>query len=105
MSERELYEMLKTLGLPVAYDHFVEAPGASVQPPFILYKIDSTTNFKADDRTFSKSHQYIIDLVTDKKDVDLEETLEDLLDQNYLPYDKEEDYIESEKIFQIRYFI
>lgn len=105
MSEQELFNLLKTMGIPVAYDHFVEAPGASVSPPFILYTIDSTESFKADDKTYFKNRQYIIDLVTDKKDPAKEEALEAILEANFLPWDKEEDYIDGERIFQIRYFI
>lgn len=105
MTEQQIYDMLKTLGIPVAYDHFVEAPNTTVNPPFILYRTDSTDGFKADDRTYYKNHRYVIDLVTDKKEPTREAALEAELDANHLPYDKEEDYIEGERIFQIRYFI
>lgn len=102
MDESQLYKLLKGLELPVAYDHFI---GDEQTPPFILYRnIDSQT-FKADDMTYLRANAYIIDLVTEIKDVELEKQLEDLFDDNHLPYDKEEDYIESERIYQIRYFI
>lgn len=103
MNEKELYTILSSLGKPVAYDHFKDTGGVSI--PFILYRSTATTNLKADDKTYYKFYEYIIDLVTEIKDVDLEEELEDLLDENHLPYDKTEDYIEKENIYQIRYFI
>ena len=46
----------------------------------------------------------MIDLVTDKKDPDLEAQLEVLLTNSSMPYDKEENYIDDERIYQIRYF-
>jgi len=103
MSEKELYELLQELDISVGYDHFVAED--NITPPFILYRNDTATNFKADDKTYFKQHEYIIDLITDTKDTTKEGSLEDLLDGNNIPYDKEEDYIESEKIYQIRYFI
>jgi hypothetical protein len=103
MNEKELYKLLQELNIPVGYDHFVAED--NITPPFILYRNDTADNFKADDKTYFKQHEYIIDLVTDKKDTVKERLLEDLLDTNNIPYDKEEDYIESEKIYQIRYFI
>jgi len=102
MTEQELYSLLTTLHLPVAYDHFTTP---NEVPPFILYRNVESTTLKADDRTYKKINNYIIDLITDIKDVDIEESVEELLDSNHLPYDKEEDYIDNERIYQIRYFI
>lgn len=102
MQETDLFTLLNSINIPVAYDHFIND---DTIPPFILYRNDDTDTFKADDKTYHKDNNYIIDLVTDKKDVALEEQLETLLDNNNLPYDKFEDYINNEKIFQIRYLI
>lgn len=106
MTEKELFNLLSTLDMPVAYDHFLEAPqGTTVQPPFILYKVDDTITFKADDKVYSKNQRFVINLVTDLKDVDLEGQMEDLLNSNHLPFDKVEIYIQAERIFQISYYI
>lgn len=102
MNEEELYTLLGTLNIPYAYDHF---PDDDTIPPFILYRNDDTDTFKADDKVLKKFNNYIVDLVTIKKDVDLEEQLETIFNDNYIPFDKFEDYIESEKIYQIRYLI
>lgn len=102
MSEEELYNLLITTGLEVAYDHFDEP---NISPPFILYRSPDANTFKADDKTYYKQNNYIIDLVTDKKDPEEEENLEQILEENHLPYDKEESFIEAERIYQIRYFI
>lgn len=105
MGEATLYTLLKTLNIPVAYDHFVVTNEITVSPPFVLYRNDDSNNFKAEDKVYLKNNKYIIDLVTETKDTAKETTLETLLDNNNIPWDKAEDYIESEKIYQIRYFI
>lgn len=102
MKETDIYTILSSLNIPVAYDHF---KNDNTIPPFVLYRNDDTDTFKADDKVLKKFNNYIVDLVTEKKDVDLEEQLETIFNDNYIPFDKFEDYIESEKIYQIRYLI
>lgn len=106
ITEQELYTLLSEgMELPVAYDHFKQLDGITISLPFILFRVDETTTFKADDKSLFKQNNYMIDLVTEIKDTTNEEKLEDLLNDNNLPYDKFEDYIENENIYQIRYFI
>ena len=102
MNEEELYKLLGRLNIPYAYDHFKDD---KTIPPFILYRNDDTDTFKADDKTYYKENNYIVDLTTIKKMPQLEEQLEILFNDNNIPFDKFENYIESEKIFQIRYLI
>lgn len=103
MSEQELYTLLTSLSasIPVAYDHFT----SKVKPTFILYRNNDTTTFSADDKIRWKKNNYIVDLITDKKDTTTEQSLETLFDNNYLPYTKMEDFIDEEQIYQIRYYI
>ena len=105
MTQSELYEALCELEIPVAYDHFEQNPSNNkVVPPFVVYRNTDPTTVKADDITYYKHNNYIIDLVTDKKDVGLEEDLEKILTDNDMPFDVEENYIDSERIYQIRYY-
>lgn len=103
MTETELYTLLSGISttLPVAYDHF----DSKVSTPFILYRNTSTNTFKADDVTYYSANEYIVDLVSDKKDKTLEELVEQAFNTNHLPFDKEETYFDDERIYQIRYFI
>lgn len=103
MTVKEIYDMLLTLNIPVAYDHFITED--NVTPPFITYRNTENNYLKADNINYHKSPYYIIDLVTEIKDTVKEDLIENLLNENELPYDKMEDYIGSEKIYQIRYFI
>lgn len=101
MLEKPLFDLLNTLGLNVAYDHFL----AKTEPPFLLYRFVGNNPFLADDCNYINENNYIIDLVTEYKDTALEQTLEQLLTDNHIPFTKSEDYIESERIYQIRYMI
>lgn len=104
MTLNELYEALLDLKIPVAYDHFEQYPTEKVVPPFVVYRCTDPTTVKAEDITFYKHNNYIIDLVTDKKDTELEEALEQILTNNEMPYDVEETYIDNERIYQVRYY-
>lgn len=113
MSEQQLFTLLSSLVLiesprttiKVAYDHFEDNPNTIIRPPFILYRNTDSTTLKADDKVHYQSNNYIIDLITEVKDVVLEGKLETILNDNYLPYDKQEDYLSDERIYQIRYFV
>ena len=101
MNEKELFKLLKQMNLEVAYDHFTR----KVAPPFLLYRNTDTTTYSADNHTYWLNKEFIVDLITDIKDIEKEEQLESIFNDNYLPFTKEEDFIESEQIYQIRYFI
>ncbi|PEJ48220.1 hypothetical protein CN692_24240 [Bacillus sp. AFS002410] len=92
----ELKNILKATGFPVAYYHFDTPP----KPPYICYLVDSSSNFHADNEVFHKISNVNIELYTKKKDLDSERIIESLLDENDIPYDSSEVYIDSEKLFQ-----
>lgn len=101
MSNEEVYNLLKKLNLPVAYNHFKD----KVTPPFIIYDETSPNTFKADDLVYSQTNTYTIYLITDKKDYKLEKKVESLLNENHIPYEKDFDFIDTEQIFQTEYNI
>lgn len=113
---KELGDLLKTIQIggteqdpiyiEVWYDHFVSTPRKpNLVPPFILYCVEDTSTLKADDKVHYQENNYIVDFVCDVKNVLIEQQIETLFNNNYLPYDKEETYIGNERIFQVRYFI
>lgn len=98
MKHKDIYDLLKTLEIPVAYDHFDS--NKNVNPPFIAYREISPDTFKADGITYYRPYEFEIELVTEKKDVALEKTIEDLLTTNKIPYDVEtEVWDEDERIY------
>lgn len=104
MTYKELYDLLKTLNIPVAYDHFDSKK--EIVPPFAVYRMNAPETFKADENTYYRPHNYEIELVTEKKDPVLEQTIEDLLTNNNIPYDIDEEiWDEDEKIYHNFYEI
>lgn len=101
MTQEQIYSLLDTLGLPVAYSHFKETK----KPPYLIYLTEDTSNFGADNKVYYKIDNWVIELYTDKKDINLERRLEALLDDVELYYEKYETYIDTEKMYQVRYEI
>ena len=101
---KTIYDLLKTLNIPVAYDHFDS--NKQVIPPFVAYREVAPDTFKADGVTYYRPYEFEIELVTEIKNPTLEETIENLLTNNNIPYDKEDDvWDEDEKIYHIFYEI
>lgn len=101
---KQIYDLLKTLNIPVAYDHFISNKDISI--PFVVYREIQTDTFKADDKTYYRSHEFEIEVITEKKDLILQQQIEDLLTTNNIPYDvSDEVWDEEEKIYHNYYEI
>lgn len=96
-----MYNLLQQLKLPIAYNHFKETK----KPPYLIYFTEDTSNFGADNKVYYKIDNWVIELYTNKKDINLETRLEVLLEDAELYYEKYEAYIDTEKMYQVRYEI
>lgn len=104
MKHKNIYNLLKTLNIPVAYDHLQD--NKTINPPFIVYRESSIDTFKADNKTFYRPYNFEIEVITTIKDVELQEQIEELLDNNNIPYDTTtEIWDEEEKIYHNFYEI
>lgn len=104
MTHKQVFDILKTLNIPVAYDHFDS--NKEIQPPFIVYRELAPDTFKADGITYYRPYEFEIELVTDKKDVSLQGQVEALLTNNKIPYDMDNEiWDEDEKIYHNFYEI
>lgn len=104
MTHKQIYDLLKTLYIPVAYDHFDS--NKTVKPPFIVYRETAPETFKADGITYYRPYEFEIDVVTEKKDVTLLESIETLLTENKIPYDIDSEiWDDDEKIYHNFYEI
>ena len=101
MELSELYLLLRRVGIPVTYSHFEEGQAPSL--PYICYLEVSTENFKADGKVFKKITDVDIELYTRKKELDIESVIEQLLNDNNIPWDSDEIYIQDEKVFKKTY--
>jgi hypothetical protein len=94
-------ELLNKLGIPFAYDHFAE--GESPDPPFVCYRVPNTENFGADGVVYFGINVVDIELYTDFKSLETEKKLEDLLTEYGIFYEKNEAFIELEKLYEVLY--
>ena len=101
MTHQEVLKMLDEMKLPYAYHHFVE--GESPEPPFLVFLYPNSDNFAADGMVYFKVNRLNIELYTDLKDVELEETVEAVLDKHGIFYEKSEVWIESENLYEVLY--
>lgn len=97
----DVLSILTEIGLPFAYHHFAE--GESPDPPFICYLTPGSDNFAADGKVYYKIDEYHIELYTDRKDPELEDSVEAVLDGHGVFYDKSEVWIESERLYEVMY--
>ena len=97
----KLLEIIGEIDIPSAYDHFAE--GEAVDPPFITYLLPGTDNFAADGKVYYKINEVHIELYTDAKDPEVESTVEAVLDEHGIFYDKTEVWIDTEKLYEDLY--
>lgn len=96
--------MIAGIGLPYAYDHFNDADGAHPQgPPFICFLYPNSDDFIADNINYARITRLVIELYTDNVDFDLEGAVEAALIAAELPFTRDQQYIESERMYMTTY--
>lgn len=101
MTQAELYQALKSLGMPVAYGSF----SSPVSPPFITYQFAYNSDMMADNQNYVEISNFQVELYTNKKDLTVEKLVQDKLKELGLPYSKVEAWLDDEKLFQVIYEI
>lgn len=102
MTLTELATLLEQANIPVAYNHFKDAQTL----PFICFIDTGTDNLIADNKVYHKVVNVDIELYTEDKDEQLEEVLENILNDNELPYNKGGSFfIDEENMYQTIYTI
>ena len=101
MTYQEIMTMMQETGLPFAYDHFAE--GESPEPPFAVFLFPSSNNFSADGKVYQKIDRLRIEVYTDYKQPNIENSVEAVLDQHGLFFDKTEVLIASERLYEVTY--
>ena len=106
MTLQDLYTLLSVTEYPVAYHSFQASNITPIpKPPYIVYLVDDTDNFGADNKVYHKTTNITVELYTANKNITAEQALEDVFDGAEIFYNKSETYIESEEMFQISYEI
>lgn len=99
---RNPYALLQTLGIPVAYFKF----DREVDFPYIVYMGAGSNNLEADNKVYHKENTYKVEFYYQKKNEEVENTIEELFNDNKIIWSKSEDvYIDDEKMFVIFYYI
>lgn len=101
MTLEQLYQLLISSGIKFAYHHWDKPPPF----PYGVYLLAYTRNLPADGAAYQKINHYQVELYSIKKEPEAEMMLENTFDASGIFYDKTEEYIESEKIYQIIYEI
>jgi hypothetical protein len=101
MTHEEVVELVKEMGLPFAYDHFVE--GESPDPPFLCFLYPKEDEFGADNIVYHSFSQLDIEVYTDRKEPELEKKVEAVLTAHEIFYHKSEAWIEEEKMYEVLY--
>lgn len=66
MTEKEVYQMVKSAGFPATYHHFEE--GQEPEKPYLVYLYPETNNFSADGIVYQGINELDLELYTDRKD-------------------------------------
>jgi hypothetical protein len=102
MIPEEMIEgLLDEIKIPYRYHHFEE--DEAVSPPFICWLIPKTNNFGADGKVYHRINALDIELYTDQKDFELEKKIEEQLDEKNIFWEKTEEYIKSENMYEVLY--
>ena len=101
MKHDEVLKMMEEMGLPFAYDHFVE--GESPEPPFLVFLYPKADNFAADGIAYFKINQLDIELYTDLKNPELEETIEAVAFKDGFFFWETETRVEEGKMYEVPY--
>lgn len=101
MTLKQIVEMLESINIPVAYRAFeVDKHNPPPAPPFICYFFPNSDPEFADNANAAKVEELDIELYTDRKNFELENSIEEALKSNELPFSREEDRIDSEQMLQ-----
>lgn len=101
MTYRQVSDMVRSIGLPYAYYQFPN--GTEQTCPFICFFFQGSNDFNADNTNYQRIRPLSIELYTDNKDFDLEQTVESILNQNGLVYYREETYLKSERMYMVTF--
>jgi hypothetical protein len=106
VTQLELENSLKTTGFPVTYRQFkVDKKNPPPEPPYIVYFRSDDTNISSDVKVHGKFRNYQIELYFVKKDSEIEQQIETVLENIDTGYFTSETWIESEELYQVVYQI
>lgn len=104
VDEQEMRILLEQSGIPFKYHHWNKAPNSEPPPiPFGVFVFVGSNNLIADSGVYHKGHRVRVEIYTEFHDPALLSTFEAVLDAAEIPYQNDETYIDSEKMFMNTY--
>lgn len=95
-------ELFSSIGIPIGY--MVNPRPGTV--PFMVYYGNGSDNLNADNTVYDSKQHWILELYTQKKDIDLEDRIEKIMNENEIVWEKgTETYINDDKVFLIPYYL
>ena len=101
MTYKQVAEMVGSIGVPYAYYQFPN--NTDIAPPFVCFYFDSSNDFAADNVNYQRIRPLTLELYTENKDFTIEQTVENVLNQNGLVYSREETYLDSERMYMVTF--
>lgn len=99
MTQQDVLSILRSTGIPFRYYKWNEAPPI----PFGAYYFPASANFAADGIVYKAKLPLTVELYLEKKDLAIECKFERVFQENGWFWEKNETYIESEKLYMVTY--
>lgn len=100
---KTMLESIEAFQHKVAYRAFPEGNAPAL--PFICYIATSTDNFSADNHVYLERQEVDIELYSKYKDIASESLIENKLNENLIFWNKYDEYIEDENVYEVVYTI
>lgn len=99
MTTAEVAYMVASFGFPWRYSHFSQTPAT----PYVVFYYPNNNDVFADSSNYVDKRALYIDLFTQTKDAEAEETIEAVLKSYGLTWYKQTDFLGDELIYQTTY--
>lgn len=103
MKVEDVKAMLNTTGIPWAYHHYPEKKVPRF--PFGVWLDVDTDNYGADNKVYCEVHGIRLELYSKDRDWATEKSIEDVLNDYGLFWNKESDYLNDEKCYITVYYL
>ena len=104
VDEQEMRILLEQSGIPFKYHHWNKAPNSEPPPiPFGVFVFYDSNNLIADGAVYHKGHRVRAEIYTEIHNPETISAFEAVLDSAEIPYQNDETYIDSEKMFMNTY--
>lgn len=100
MDERKVRTLLEQSGIPFRYHHWNKTPNSKPPPiPFGVFVFYGSNNLIADSAVYHKGHRVRAEIYTEVHDPVVLSNFEKVLDSAEIPYQSDETYIDTEKMY------